>query len=621
MGMGSFKVKLVGYFVLLALVPLVAAFWGFTSIAARSETRQADARLESSLRAAFAAYQDELEQANGRADRLARRKGFAPALALRDRSKLESYLAGSNTLRIEAPGLTLGAEPPPLAASRRITVIGPRGDLGTVVAYLPLDSALTRALQEHAGFESGDRVALLENGRVVAGPSGATAIATGHPETVRLGGDRYRALVSDPLEGATSKVTLAALTPQARIDSSSGSTQRRLLLALLAVLILVSLVAWLEGRSIVRAVSRLVRATNAIAAGDLERRVPVSGRDELATLARSFNDMAEQLSARLHELEDERGRLQDAITLFGEALAATHDVDQLLRVVLDVEVEATGATGGIVVVNGRIAARVGAREGQDSIEVPLRAGETNFGQLTLFGDKFDEEHTLTAISLAGHAVVALENARLHRIVQHQALVDGLTGLANRRQAENSLDAELARAARFGGSVAFILCDLDNFKKVNDQFGHLAGDDVLRELASVLRDTVRAVDVAARWGGEEFALLLPATDAAGATQVAERAREALEQRTILTQDGDAVHVTASFGVAAYPDHGSGDDLLAAADAALYEAKRLGRNRVETAVSGGSVREGLYRSSGKPLETGYNRPSTSGQGDEQEESVAG
>jgi diguanylate cyclase (GGDEF)-like protein len=619
--MGSFKVKLVGYFVLLALIPLVAAFWGFTSIAARSETRQADARLESSLRAALAVYQDDLEQANARAVHLAQRKGFAAALAARDRARLDAYLAGSRRLRIVAPGLTLGADPPPLAASRRIAVIGPQGNLGSVAAYLPLDRALARRLQERAGFESGDRVALLENGRVVAGPSGATAIGPGHPETVRLGGERYRTLVSDTLDGTSSKVTLAALTPQARIDSSSGATQQRLLVALLAVLILVGLVAWLEGRSIVRAVSRLVRASNAIAAGDLERRVPVTGRDELATLARSFNDMAEQLSARLHELEDERARLQDAITLFGEALAATHDVDQLLRVVLDAEVEATGATGGTVIVNGRVAARVGAREGKDSIEVPLRAGETNFGQLTLFGDAFDEEHTLTAISLAGHAVVALENARLHRIVQHQALVDGLTGLANRRHAENALDAELARAARFGGSVAFILCDLDNFKKVNDRFGHLAGDDVLRELASVLRDTVRAVDVASRWGGEEFALLLPATDAAGATQVAERAREALEQRAILTQDGDAVRVTASFGVASYPEHRTRDELLGAADAALYEAKRRGRNRVETAMREGSVREELYRSSGKALETGYNRPSTSGQGDEQEESVAG
>ena len=594
MGMGSFKVKLVGYFVLLALVPLVAAFWGFTSIAARSETRQADARLESSLRAALAVYQDELEQANGRAVRLARRKGFAAALALRDRSALEAFLAGSTRLRIEAPGLVLGAEPPPLTASRKISVIGPQGDLGAVIAYLRLDRSLARRLQERAGFESGDRIALLENGHVVAGPSGSATIARGHPETVRLGGDRYRALVSDTLDHTTAKVTLAALTPQARIDSSSGATQRRLLVALLGVLILVGLVAWLEGRTIVRAVSRLVRASNAIAAGDLERRVPVSGRDELATLARSFNDMAEQLSARLHELEDERGRLQDAITLFGEALAATHDVDQLLRVVLDAEVEATGATGGTVIVNGRVAARVGEREGKDSIDVPLRAGETNFGQLTLVGDAFDEEHTLTAVSLAGHAVVALENARLHRIVQHQALVDGLTGLANRRHAESALDAELARAARFGGSVAFILCDLDNFKNVNDRFGHLAGDDVLRELASVLRDTVRAVDVAARWGGEEFALLLPSTDAAGATQVAERAREALERRAIVTQDGDTVQVTASFGVAAYPDHGTGDDLLAAADAALYNAKRLGRNRVETATDDRSVREGFYRS---------------------------
>jgi diguanylate cyclase (GGDEF)-like protein len=98
---------------------------------------------------------------------------------------------------------------------------------------------------------------------------------------------------------------------------------------------------------------------------------------------------------------------------------------------------------------------------------------------------------------------------------------------------------------------------------------------------VLRETVRVVDVAARWGGEEFALILPETDAAGGQQLAERAREALESRTILTQEGVPVRVTASFGVAAYPEHGRDDDLVAAADSALYEAKRGGKNRVETA----------------------------------------
>jgi diguanylate cyclase (GGDEF)-like protein len=242
----------------------------------------------------------------------------------------------------------------------------------------------------------------------------------------------------------------------------------------------------------------------------------------------------------------------------------------------------------MMIVDGTVAAQVGDTHGADRIEVPLRAGDTNFGSIVLSGDAFDEERTLTAVSLAGHAVVALENARLHRIVEHQALVDGLTGLANRRQAQAALESEVARAERFGGSVALVLCDLDNFKTVNDRFGHLSGDDVLRELAGVLRESVRAVDIAARWGGEEFALLLPGTDATGALQVAERARAALERRTILSQDGQPIHVTASFGVASAPDHGRGDELLLAADAALYEAKRQGKNRVNAAPAAAARR---------------------------------
>jgi diguanylate cyclase (GGDEF)-like protein len=385
--------------------------------------------------------------------------------------------------------------------------------------------------------------------------------------------------VSARLDGATT-TTLAVLTPQSRITSASTRTERRLLVALLATLVLVGLVAWLEGRAIVRSVRRLVRAANAIARGDLDRRVPVHGRDELALLARSFNEMAEQLGARLQELQAERQRLQDAITLFGEALAATHDVEQLLRVVLDVEIEATGASGGLVIVEGSEVIQVGDVDADDRIEVPLNAGRTSYGLIVLVGPEFDDEDRITAVSLAAHAVVALDNARLHGIVEQQALIDGLTGLANRRHAEASLQTELQRASRFGGPLAFVLCDLDSFKSVNDRFGHLAGDDVLRELAGVLSETVRSVDVAARWGGEEFALILPATDAAGGVQLAERAREALEARTILTQEGVPVRVTASFGVAAFPDHGSGEELVAAADSALYEAKNRGKNRVET-----------------------------------------
>jgi len=241
--------------------------------------------------------------------------------------------------------------------------------------------------------------------------------------------------------------------------------------------------------------------------------------------------------------------------------------------------EATGATGGMVVSEGRVAAEVGTPSGGARIELPLRMGDASFGRLVLTGSEFSNEERATAASLAAHAAVALENARLHRIVSKQATVDELTGLANRRFATEMLGREIVRAERFGGPVGFVLCDLDNFKDVNDQHGHPSGDDVLRELASVLMDVVRTTDIAARWGGEEFALILPGTDVAGAAHMAERAREVLEARTLLTQEGQPIAVTASFGVAAFPEHGEGDDLVAAADLALYTAKRLGKNRVE------------------------------------------
>jgi diguanylate cyclase (GGDEF)-like protein len=570
--MGSFKFKLVAYFVLLAMVPLAAAFWGYTSIAARSQTREADVRLQSGLRSGLAAYQDRLDAAGRAADRVARTRGFASALSSHDRQALERLLLNSGPLRIVAPHLRLGVTPKTVAVGRRVAVIGPHGLLGSVIAQLPLDAKLERLLRSRAGLADGDRMRLM--------PTGKLGVPSGKSATVSYAGQRFRTVVSQPLPGARG-MELVALAPQSKIDAASARTERRLLAALLATLILVGIVAWLEGRSIVRSVGRLVTAANAMARGDLDKRVPVGGRDELALLARSFNEMAEQLGLRMQELETERARLQEAITLFGEALAATHDTEELLRVILDVQIEATGATAGMVIVDGSVAAQVGEPDGPERIEVPLRAGETNFGHLILTAPQFDTEDRLTAVSIAAHAVVALDNARLHRIVRHQALVDGLTGLSNRRHAQRSLETELARAERFGGDLAVVLCDIDDFKNVNDQHGHLVGDDVLRELAGVLEATVRTVDVAARWGGEEFALILPGTDAVGGAQLAERARQALADRTILTQEGVPVRVTASFGVASWPEHGGGDALLGAADSALYEAKKHGKNRVETA----------------------------------------
>jgi diguanylate cyclase (GGDEF)-like protein len=128
-----------------------------------------------------------------------------------------------------------------------------------------------------------------------------------------------------------------------------------------------------------------------------------------------------------------------------------------------------------------------------------------------------------------------------------------------------------------------MLDLDHFKEINDEFGHQQGDEVLELVADVLRDFSRDIDAPARYGGEEFAVVLPQTDSEGAEQLAERVREAVERLEVPRVDGDGVlQIRASFGVAALPESASsGESLIAMADAALYRAKRGGRNRVERA----------------------------------------
>ncbi|HZT85196.1 MAG TPA: GGDEF domain-containing protein [Gaiellaceae bacterium] len=342
------------------------------------------------------------------------------------------------------------------------------------------------------------------------------------------------------------------------------------------------MVAYLQGRSIVRNLRRFATVARGIAHGSLEERVPVRGRDEFAALGEALNDMAAQLEARLAELESERARAREARARFGEALAATHDSQQLLRIVAAAAVEATAARGSrITSADGSVVSRGDVDGDGERLVLPLIAAGERFGTLELVADEFGKEERMNAASLVAHAVVALENARLHGMVERQALVDGLTGLANRRAAADALHAEAARAQRLETPLSIVLADLDGFKDVNDVYGHPVGDEVLRVFSGVLRETLRESDVAGRWGGEEFLLLLPGADEEGAAQLADRTRGELADRRIPGVRG--LRVTASFGVAEYTGQPTTEELVAAADAALYRAKRAGKDRVERAMS--------------------------------------
>ena len=578
----SFKFKLVAYFLLLSLLPAAAAFWGFSSVAKQSEARRVDARLASGLQAGAAAYHEDLEDAYRNATVLANDPVFQRALERGDAGAAKQLLRYAPNVGVQMGETAVGPHPE-LGAKRRINVVAGDDPVGAVIASIPFDQKTLRKLKSRSGLDPADRFVVVKDGRVVVGPGwtqSTLVVPRDRAVTATIGGTRYRVLVAslDDAGGAT----LGVISPQAAIDSATDGIQRRLLLGLLAALLLIALVAYVEGRSIVRTVSTIARAANAIARGKLDERVPVRGRDELARLANAFNQMADQLQARLHELESERHRLREAVSRFGDALAATHDTDQLLRAIVETAVEATGASGGMLIGSDGQVVEVGAPgTGSDVLEHPLRAGESTFGTLFLYGRHFDDDARLTAASLVSQSVIALDNAKLHRIVERQALVDGLTGLANRRQTEEVLITEVARSERFEAPLSVVIGDLDDFKSVNDAHGHPVGDTVLREFARALSRSVREVDTAGRWGGEEFLIVLPGTDGAGATRLAERIREYLEGRTLLTPEGVPVRITASFGVAEHAAGVAFEELVATADAALYEAKRTGKNRVERA----------------------------------------
>ena len=166
---------------------------------------------------------------------------------------------------------------------------------------------------------------------------------------------------------------------------------------------------------------------------------------------------------------------------------------------------------------------------------------------------------------------------------NQAQTDGLTNLANRRALDERLDDEVDHAKRLGTNVAFVIADIDNFKSINDSYGHQAGDEVLRRVARTFAEAVRELDLPGRYGGEEIALVLPGTNLTGARALAEKIRRSLEELPFTTPEGIPFQVTASFGAACFPAQSSVEALVAAADAALYEAKRTGKNRVVTATA--------------------------------------
>jgi diguanylate cyclase (GGDEF)-like protein len=184
------------------------------------------------------------------------------------------------------------------------------------------------------------------------------------------------------------------------------------------------------------------------------------------------------------------------------------------------------------------------------------------------------------MTVAEDMALALSNLRLRETLRSQAIRDPLTGLFNRRYLEETMDRELSRVKRQRGSLGVIMMDLDHFKEYNDTFGHSGGDELLSALGTLIKGQIRGEDIACRYGGEEFLLILPGASLEVALERAEILRQAVKEMHLRYQG--LKPTTLSLGVAVYPDHGdTGLEIIKAADAALYRAKQAGRDRVMAA----------------------------------------
>ena len=445
-------------------------------------------------------------------------------------------------------------------------------------------------------------------------------LGASRPELARadLPGSGDAELEGDPVRVRTLRVEgfeggeLSLLTTMRESPDDNSPTVWIVIGALAGFLLLAVAFAITVSRTLQAEVQSLLVAARAIGRGDFSKRVPTEGNDEFAALGKEFNSMASELEARLEELQRERARLAEAIRRVGESFTKSLDRVGLLEIVVQTAVDGVEAAAGRATIRpaGEERLRQVASTGDpDAYERVLHAAEAaalDAGQIAeielggasalaapLGGDggmgivsvarsdrRFSSgEHELFSY-LTNQASVSVENVDLHETVQRQAVTDELTGLFNHRRFQEVMTQEVERARRYDQEMGLIMLDIDNFKRVNDTYGHLQGDMVLREVARVLRQSSREIDEPARYGGEEMAVALPQTDLEGAYRFAERVRRRIEALDLPLVDGDGtLKVTASFGAASLKrSSGDGKDaLVAAADAALYRAKRSGKNR--------------------------------------------
>ena len=619
----SFRNRLALFFVLIVIVPMVAVTFLLFRLIAQSENGKSNAAISAQHEVAKQLFREQRDLAQVVIqEEISKDRVFVSSLEQGNRrragKRARQLVKFQNIERIvlvrgRRTVLQAGA-PTAIAAAIRPVRSSMQRSLGRLEVSVVDAKTYARRVRQITGLHT-----VVRDGRRLLASTlpalGARALPLDGGE-ITADGREYRVVSfsdTSPFAGQSLRVsTLGTIAGTSNKIRDGRITAASILLGFFLIAIACAV---LVSRTLQQQIAGFLAAARRLAGGDFSAEVPTVGRDEFAALGGEFNKMSKELERRLAELGQERARVQDSMLRLGEAVASNLDRDALLELVVRTAVDGVGADAGHASVRTpdgmtlQELSRVGdmngleiavesaesdaLREGSpreasvgsaNAIAHPLRVSEGGnevVGVVSIgrSGKPFTSSDRDLFNYLAGQVARSIENVQLHETVARESVTDELTGLSNRRAFDDALAGEIERSKRYGAGLGLVLLDLDDFKSVNDTYGHQQGDIVLCEVARVLRETSREIDHPARYGGEELAVVVPGTDLEGTFNLAERARESIATLRIARVDGQgAISVTTSCGVAAVPPTAADERvLLAAADAALYEAKRTGKNK--------------------------------------------
>ncbi len=631
--------KLYLFFVAVVLVPLLVATIATAVMLKRAGTETYEARIQSAITASAALISEQNDSLAADLE-TAVDDDFTLALLDSDSSEgFQAFLQGfvvsngfigvivtdGNGVVLAETGLTGGGGEPLMKASASLE--GPWENGLDIVALRLFDEEALGRIFDNQGLQW----ALVDSdGVVTAGSLGQGAGIMGMPADPAAdpGGegmltlDSFEAQVGEeellaavlalPEEATTSPVFLVSGISTSVTSAAADSAIWAGLATMAAVTILAAVLGWLLARTITRPLREL---TETIAEGEEGEAV---GDDEIGAITETFGSMQKSMRDYISELEESKTQLLLALSYTGEILGSTTDRNRLIKTTAEAARLATGASGvwvelfdtqhsvghkpistavpyeyfgndlgnqarrmALAVAEGRVPAgdMQVLKNGTEAVAYPLLHDRKVLGSLLA---AFDEEHppeeSANRIlgSLAAQAASAVENIYYGELQQHMAITDSMTGLYNFRYIYDFIDLELSKCQRYGRTMSVCIMDLDDFKSVNDNYGHQAGDELLKAVAAVLSEGVRGADMVARYGGEEFVIVLPETHKRDAMMIAEKLREGIAR--INLPDYADVSTTASIGVASYQEDAQDTPgLLGKADEALYKAKATGKNR--------------------------------------------